>query len=144
MGFWEDVYRLRQVGLIPRVWTRSHIQESLSEKYAKDTIRAAPNYASLTREGAVIAGDYIEKGIEPRAWRLGIGAFSLIEDPEDDENIRAAERSLARARCEKIDEFSEPGDFSKSDASLNSDSDYWADLRGKPYIYIRPLDGVFE
>lgn len=141
MGFWEDIYDLRQSGLIPRVWNRAHIRKALSDKYSANSYNIIPSNASLTREGAVIAGDYMIKGVEPWAWRLGIGAFSLIEDPDDDEATKAAERSLARARAKKIIEFSELDD---SYAPSTSNLDYWADMRGKPYTYIRPLDGVFE
>ena len=97
---------------------------------------------SLTREGAVVAGDYMKNGGEPWAWRLGIGSFTLIEDPEDDEATRAEERSLAKARAGRVDVFAELDDSYGKSAS-DSD-DYWADLRGKPYTYIRPLDGVFD
>ena len=144
MSFWEDIYELRRTGELPKVWKWQDVDECLSEIYPDEDLAIYSNKASLTREGAVKAGDYMQNGAEPWAWRLGIGSFTLIEDPEDDDATKAEERSLARARCERIDQISDPGDFSKLGDSLSSDSDYWADLRGKPYTYIRPLDGVFE
>lgn len=143
MGFWEDIYDLRQAGVLPKVWKWEHVNECLSERYPDEDLAIYSNKASLTREGAVVAGDYMKNGAEPWAWRLGIGSFTLIEDPEDDDATRAEERSLARARCERIDRFSDPGDLSELADSLSSDA-YWANLRGKPYTYIRPLDGVFD
>ena len=143
MGFWEDIYELRQTGALPKVWTWQDVDERLSESYPDDELAIYSSKGSLTREGAVVAGDHMKNGAEPWAWRLGIGAFTLIEDPEDDEATRDEERSLARTRCERIDRFSNPGDLGDLGDFLSSD-DYWAYLRGKQFTYIRPLDGVFD
>ena len=101
MGFWNDVCRLRAENAIPRVWKREHLMERLS--YAPSTIRTVPSNWSIAREGTGI-GDSVMRGREPKAWRVGVGTFELIEDPDDDESTRQSNRACASERADHLRE----------------------------------------
>ena len=104
MGFWEDVYRLREEGLIPRVWKRADLIPHLLDSYAEGSINTIPSNASISMEYAGI-GDYVKKSQEPRAWRVGLprsGQYQLIEDPDDDEATRKEQRAKASLRAKEL------------------------------------------
>ena len=98
MGFWEHVYELRRKGLIPREWRRAHLRRHLEKPqgpFQRTTITTVPSNLSLTKDGSAV-GDSVRRRQSPRAWRVGVGVFQLIVDPDDDKETQDAE--IARAR----------------------------------------------
>lgn len=83
MTFWESVYELRKNRLIPYEWTRTDLRPHLLGKFAAGSISTIPSNASMTRDGKE-KGDYVRRGREPEAWRVGDGKFQLINDPYGD------------------------------------------------------------
>lgn len=81
MTFWEAIYDLRQRKLIPREWSASDILAHLHHDFSLNTIRTVPANQSISKDGNV-EGDYVKKGREPKAFRLGNGLYELINDPE--------------------------------------------------------------
>ena len=81
MTFWEAIYNLRQRGLIPRQWCRSDIRPHLRRSFAPNTITTVPSNESISRDGKV-KGDYVKRGRQAKAFRLGDGLYELIDDPE--------------------------------------------------------------
>jgi len=62
-------------------------------KYKPNTIQSLPSNQSMTRDGAH-KGNYVLRGLEPKAWRVKPGTFELITDPEDtltDQQIQRAQ-----------------------------------------------------
>ena len=116
MGFWEDVYRLREEGLIPRVWKVGELKQNLpSSRYAPTTITTNPPNFSITIEGDLDGGYHARKESAPKAWRLGNGEYQLIEDPDDDEMTQKEQREKALVRARElravnIQEVREAGD----------------------------------
>lgn len=98
MGFWEDISGLRKTGKIPRTWKRADIRPHLQHSYAPRHIVSRPSNDSLSRNGQAI-GDSVKKGSKPKAWRVGVGAFELIEDPQDSPSLQQAERQKADRIC---------------------------------------------
>ena len=96
MSFWDNIYALREQNLIPRVWTRADIKPHLLGAYMPNTIMSFPSNASMTRDGKAI-GDYIKRGSDVQAWRVGHGKFQLVADPADDLPTQEAERRRAKA-----------------------------------------------
>lgn len=100
MTFWDSVYELREAGLIPLVWKRSHIRPYLERpngRFAPNAINTIPSNQSMTMDGLTL-GNYIKKGQTPKAWRVGShgsGEFQLICDPKDD--IATQDAKLANA-----------------------------------------------
>ena len=104
MSFWDDVYELRERGLIPRVWKRSDLTPHLLKPkgaYAKGSINTIPSNASISQVHIEI-GDYIKKNQLPKAWRLGDGKYQLVEDPEDDEATQKEQRERASLRAGEL------------------------------------------
>lgn len=99
--FWEHVEDLRRRSLIARTWKIGHLIEHLEGSFKANTINVLPYNSSVSRDGAGI-GDYVKRGVAPRAWRVGRGQFQLIADPEDDAPTRAAERNHALRRAEEL------------------------------------------
>ena len=98
MNFWGRIYDLRSKGLIPREWKRAHLRRHLERPqgpFQQTTITTVPSNFSLRKDGRAV-GDSVRKGHSPRAWRVGVGVFQLIVDPDDDKETHNAE--LARAR----------------------------------------------
>lgn len=91
MGFWEDVYELRTHALIPRLWSRGDIRTHLAGKYRPNTLNSLPSNQSMTKDGRV-KGNYVLRGLEPRAWRIEPGVFELVDDPEDTNKDQQASR----------------------------------------------------
>ena len=125
MGFWDDVYQLREKGLIPRVWKRADLRSYLQipgGPYSAESISQRPSDESVSFCRDDIGLD-VKNGKEPKAWRVGpprSGQFQLIEDPEDDEDTQEKEHLLALLRAMELRAgWSNP-------------------LRGKPFKYIRP------
>ena len=107
MSFWDDVYALREQGMIPRVWTRSDLRPWLKSEYPNGT-HALPIRHAMSEDGKVI-GDFVQSGLRPEAWSLGEGKYRLVVDPGDDAESQDAERRraitiarAARARFKSI------------------------------------------
>ena len=96
MSFWDNIYALREQNLIPLVWTRADIKPHLLGAYMPNTVSTVPSNASMTRDGAAI-GDYVKRGSDAQAWRVGYGKFRLVADPADDLPTQEAERRRAKA-----------------------------------------------
>ncbi len=126
MSFWDEVYKLRAQGLIPRVWTRAHLRPHLQGQYKRDTITTVPSNASMSRDGKQV-GDYIKRGRQPKAWRVGRGEFRLIIDPADDASAQDAEHRRAAA-------------YTYLAKAIAAGDPY--PLRGLPLKYDRPFDPV--
>ena len=108
--FWEHVEDLRRRSLIARTWKIGHLIEHLEGSFKANTINVLPYNSSVSRDGAGI-GDYVKKGVAPRAWRVGRGQFQLIVDPEDDAPTRSSQRSQAMKRAERLRSLKrQPGD----------------------------------
>ena len=107
MTFWKEVYRLRKEGLIPRVWKRRHLMKHLKVpegEFRENTIGVYPANSSISLEHHEI-GDYVKRGQEPKAWRIGpprSGDYQLIVDPEDDDTTQQEQRAKALARAEEL------------------------------------------
>ena len=99
--FWEHVEDLRRRSLIARTWKIGHLIEHLDGSFKANTINVLPYNSSVSRDGAGI-GDYVKRGVAPRAWRVGRGQFQLIADPEDDAPTRASQKSRAMKRAEQL------------------------------------------
>lgn len=127
MSFWDDIYRLREQGLIPPVWTRADIRPHLLGAYTPNTIGTVPSNASMTRDGKQI-GDYVKHGRDAQAWRVGPGKFRLIVDPADASSRRNAERLRAKAYAH----------LARAIATGNPEP-----LVGTPYSYDRPFDSLW-
>jgi hypothetical protein len=127
MSFWDEVYKLREQGLIPRVWTRDCLRPHLQGKYLPNSITTIPSNGSMTWDGKKF-GNYIKRGQDPRAWRVGSGEFQLIVDPSGDASVQDEERQRAKAYAH-IARAVEAGDPYP--------------LRGLPYRYDRPFDSVW-
>ncbi len=78
--FWESVRNLREHQRIPRRWRAGDIQPHLKLQFSKHTIRTLPANQSISRDGKV-KGNYVLRGMEERAFRLGDGLYELIDDP---------------------------------------------------------------
>ncbi len=98
--FWEAIRRLREQGLIPRVWSRADIRPHLHDQFAENTITTVPSNASMARDGLSM-GDYVKKGAAPMAWRVARGRFELVDDPEGEADNSGA-RTAARARKHRL------------------------------------------
>lgn len=100
MAFWDDVYNLRKNNLIPRQWKREHIRPSLQAKgYQLTTINSLPSNQSMSRDGNSL-GDFVRRrGLEPKAWRTGVGIYELIEDPGDTLEVQHSRKAEALRLC---------------------------------------------
>lgn len=107
MTFWDEIYRLREKNLIPRVWKRSHLREHLQVPdgpYSAESITQRPSDESVSFYGDGIGLD-VKNGKEPRAWRVGpprSGQYKLILDPEDDVDSQKNEHLLALLRAMEL------------------------------------------
>lgn len=101
--FWEHIYSLRKKGLIPLVWERRDLREFLEKPggpFAHGTISTLPSDYYISIEGTEIGGA-VRKGNTPRLWRVRIGEYQLIADPDDDAATQEAEtRRAARLAAE--------------------------------------------
>ena len=105
-GFWQQVYHLRDMGLIGRIWKPAQLNEYLERpmgEYAASTISVRPHNSCVSLEGNGI-GDFVSKGQSPKVWRVGRGLFQLIEDPDDDPETQQAQMRRAMARAEELRE----------------------------------------
>ena len=80
MTFWESVRDLCRKGRIPRRWRAADIRPRLNRQFSANTIRTVPANQSISRDGKE-KGNYVLRGAEPMAFRLGDGLFELIDDP---------------------------------------------------------------
>ena len=107
MSFWEDVYELREKGLIPRVWKRSDLTPLLQKpngSYAEGSINTIPSNASISLEH-IGMGNYVKNRQLPKAWRVGTprsGQYQLVEDPEDDAATQKEQREKAVSRAKEL------------------------------------------
>ena len=106
-GFWQQVYHLREMGIIGRIWKTAQLNEYLERprgQYAASTIAVRPHNSSVSRKGDRI-GDFVSKGQSPKVWRVGRGLFQLVEDPDDDQETQHGQMRLAIARAEELREM---------------------------------------
>jgi len=80
MTFWNDIYELRKQNLIPQQWRRKHIMPYLKHKYKDSTIWTVPSNQSVSKDRNV-QGNYVQRGMEPKAYRIAPGLFELINEP---------------------------------------------------------------
>ena len=102
--FWECVYDARHNGLIPRVWRTSELIEVLTPpagRFSPNTASVLPYNGSVSREGNGI-GDFVRRGGEPKAWRVGRGKFQLVMDPDDNVDQQHTQRELAMKRAGEL------------------------------------------
>ena len=126
MSFWDDIYKLREQGLIPPVWTRADIRPHLLGAYTPNTIGTVPSNASMTRDGKQI-GNYVKHGRDAQAWRVGPDKFQLVTDPADDPATQEGERRRAKAYAHLARRIAAGDPYP---------------LRGLPFKYYRPFDPV--
>ena len=126
MSFWDDIYELRKQDSIPRVWTRTDLLPYLQGPYAEKTIKTVPSNQSIERDGTQ-PGNYVKRGLEPKAWRIARGEFQLVVDPDDDKATQDAERRRAQA-------------YAQVARAIAAGDPY--PLRGLPLRYDRPFDPV--
>lgn len=72
--------------------------------FRENTIGGYPANSSISLEHSEI-GDYVKRGQEPRAWRIGpsrSGDYQLIVDPEDDDTTQQEQRAKALALAEEL------------------------------------------
>ena len=93
MSFWHDVYKLREQGLLPRVWTRAHLHPLLKAEYPNALV-SLPSWHTVSEDGTMM-GYFVRAGLLPEAWNLGGGAFRLVVDPDDDAETQRTERQRA-------------------------------------------------
>ena len=126
MNFWDEIYMLREQGMVPKVWTRACLRPHLQGKYMPNSISTIPSNGSMTRDGKEM-GNYVKRGQDAKAWRVGTGEFQLVIDPDDDKEIQDAEhkRTLAYAHIERAKAAGNP-----------------YPLQGLPLKYDRPFDPV--
>ena len=104
IGFWQQIYRLREMQMIGRVWKTSQLNEYLERpwgEYAASTIAVRPHNSCVSMEGDGI-GDFVSKGQSPKVWRVGRGLFQLVQDPDDDPETQQAQMRRAMARAERL------------------------------------------
>ena len=104
IGFWRQVYRLREMDVIGRAWKTAQLNEYMERprgEYAASTIAVRPHNSCVSLEGHGI-GDFVSKGQSPKVWRVGRGLFQLIEDPDDDPETQQAQMRRAMARAEEL------------------------------------------
>ena len=102
--FWECVYDARFDGLVPRVWKTSDLIYLLTPpagRFSPNTVSILPYNGSVSGEGDGI-GDFVKRGVEPKAWRVGRGKFQLVVDPDDDTDQQNTQRELAKKRAEAL------------------------------------------
>jgi hypothetical protein len=78
--FWELVRDLRENDRIPRQWRVADILPHLKRRFRPNTVRTVPANQSISRDGKE-KGNYVLRGTEPKAFRLGDGLYELIDDP---------------------------------------------------------------
>ncbi|MCY4579394.1 MAG: hypothetical protein OXD31_10120 [Chloroflexi bacterium] len=103
-GFWQEIYHLREVGMIDRIWRAAQLNEYLERprgEYAASTIAVRPHNSCVSSEGDGI-GDFVRKGQPPKVWRVGRGLFQLVVDPDDDEGTQHTQMRLALERAEDL------------------------------------------
>jgi len=88
MTFWQSVRWLHNVqwlhnvrwlhnkGLIPLQWRAGDLEALLDPLFSVNTIRTVPANQSISRDGT-IKGNYVLRGMEPEAYRLGGGLYEL-------------------------------------------------------------------
>ena len=102
--FWECVYDARFDGLVPRVWRTRDLIDLLTPpagRFSPNTVSILPYNGSVSGDGDGI-GDFVKRGAEPKAWRVGRGKFQLVEDPDDDTHQQNMQRELAKRRAQEL------------------------------------------
>lgn len=117
--FWECVYDARSDGLLRRVWRTRDLIDVLTPpagRFSPNTVSVLPYNGSISGEGDGM-GDYVKRGVEPKAWRVGRGRFRLIVDPDDDAHQQDTQRELAKMRAEKL-----RGQFRRTSGQVHPES----------------------
>ena len=80
MTFWNDIHELRRQNLIPQQWRRKHVMPYLKDKYKDSTIWTVPSNQSISKDRK-LQGNYVQRGMEPKAYRSAPGLIELINEP---------------------------------------------------------------
>jgi hypothetical protein len=80
--FWESVRHLRRHGRIPRQWSVADLLPHLKGQFSVKTIRTVPANQSVSEDGKE-KGNYVLRGMNPQAYRLGNGRYELIDGAGD-------------------------------------------------------------
>ncbi len=102
--FWEHIFSLRERGLIPLVWQKPDLRTFLQKPegpFAPNTISTLPSDYYISREGTEIGGA-VRRGSTPRVWRVTIGEFQLIADPNDNTATQEAETTRAKTLAAEL------------------------------------------
>ena len=144
MSFWDDVYALREQGMIPRVWTRTDLRPWLKSEYPNGT-QALPIRHAMSEDGKVI-GDIVQSGLCPEAWSLGEGKYRLVVDPDDDAESQDAERRraitiarAARARFKLVEMDANTSDADRESYPFGLLSHDYDNPFGPMYIDVQDL-----
>lgn len=100
MTFWNDIYELRKQNLIPRQWRRKHILPYLKHKYKGSTIWTVPSNQSVSKDRSV-QGNYVQRGMEPKAYRIAPGLFELINEPSSPHLRSSLSRSQTQSHSSR-------------------------------------------
>lgn len=100
MGFWNDIYELRRQNLIPQQWRRKHIMPYLKDKYKDSTIWTVPSNQSVSRDRSV-QGNFVQRGMEPKAYRIAPGLFELINEPSSPHLQSSPNRNLTQSHSSR-------------------------------------------
>lgn len=82
--FFDDYIRMfRAKGKIPRIWHVADLRRLLKGNFSDNTIGVYPNNFSCTPDG-LRKGDAVKRGMKPKYYRLGNGAFVLVDEYASD------------------------------------------------------------
>jgi len=136
MTFWNDIYELRKQNLIPLQWRRKHIMPYLKHKYKASTIWTVPPNQSISKDRHV-QGNYVQRGMEPKAYRIAPGLFELIEEP----SALSLQKSLNRGQIQSRTSGRVKSSKQHHDSRLPSEIARELGLDG-PLIVERTAEGV--
>ena len=101
---WECIYDARVERLVPRVWRTEDLIGLLTAPngpFSPNTVSIAPYNYSVSSEGSKL-GNFVKRGMEPKAWRVGRGKFQLVMDPDDNVDQQHTQRELAMKRAGEL------------------------------------------
>jgi hypothetical protein len=81
MTFWQTIIDLRRQGKIPKQWTLSDIRPHLKKRFSEGTILVVPVQQSISLDGKA-KGNRVKNGRKPMAFRVALGRFELVDDPD--------------------------------------------------------------
>jgi hypothetical protein len=136
MTFWNDIYELRRQNLIPQQWRRKHIMPYLKHKYKASTIWTVPPNQSISKDRRV-QGNYVQRGMQPKAYRIAPGLFELIEEP----SARSLQKSLNQRQTKSRSSDRAKPSKRPGDIRLPSNIARELDLNG-PLIVEKTAGGV--